>query len=71
VNDPDELANAVWRKSSRSGGSGDCVELAMLTNGGAARDSKNPDGGALVTEAEGTRALILCAKSGALRAEQQ
>jgi hypothetical protein len=30
-----------WRKSSHSGGSGECVELARA---GAVRDSKNPSG---------------------------
>lgn len=36
--------DAAWRKSSRSGQDGQCVELARLTDGVAVRDSKNPDG---------------------------
>jgi hypothetical protein len=37
--------NAVWRKSSRSGGSGgQCVELATTCGLTAVRDSKNPNG---------------------------
>lgn len=37
--------NAVWRKSSRSGGSGgQCVEVAVKCGFTAVRDSKNPDG---------------------------
>jgi hypothetical protein len=63
----DELANAVWRKAASSGGSGDCVELATLSSGGAARDSKDPDGGALVTGPEGLTGLIASAKGGRLR----
>jgi Domain of unknown function (DUF397) len=34
----------VWRKSTRSGGAGECVEVAELPTSIAVRDSKNPDG---------------------------
>lgn len=46
----DDLSNATWRKSSYSGGNGgNCVEVAVLPDSGrAVRDSKDPDGGALV-----------------------
>ncbi|MGH3909142.1 MAG: DUF397 domain-containing protein [Pseudonocardiaceae bacterium] len=41
----DDLPLAVWRKSSRSGGGGECVEVARLADGArAVRDSKNPTG---------------------------
>jgi hypothetical protein len=33
-----------WRKSSFSGTTGDCVEVALLAGGVAVRDSKNADG---------------------------
>lgn len=45
----DDLAPAVWRKSTRSNEQGACVEVADLPNGGrAVRDSKDPDGGHLM-----------------------
>ncbi|TCP49365.1 uncharacterized protein DUF397 [Tamaricihabitans halophyticus] len=43
------LRDAVWRKSSRSGARGNCVEIANLPGGVAAiRNSRNPSGPALV-----------------------
>jgi hypothetical protein len=33
-----------WRKSTRSAGNGQCVEVAMLPNSIAMRDSKDPEG---------------------------
>lgn len=43
-----DMSGAVWRKSSRSSGNGACVEIAYAGERGAARDSKNPAGPALV-----------------------
>jgi hypothetical protein len=44
-----DLSNVRWSKSSRSGAGNNCVEVADLPGGGrAVRDSKHPDGGALV-----------------------
>lgn len=44
-----ELSGAKWFKSSRSGASKDCVEIAFLDGGiVGVRDSKNPAGPALV-----------------------
>lgn len=44
-----DLSQARWRKSSRSGSTGDCVEVADNLPGiVAVRDSKDPDGPALV-----------------------
>lgn len=43
-----DYSDARWRKSSRSGNEGQCVEVADLGNSVGLRDSKNPDGPKLV-----------------------
>lgn len=44
----DDLAPALWRKSTRTNNWGACVEVAGLGLGGrAVRDSKDPSGPAL------------------------
>ncbi|WP_141580296.1 DUF397 domain-containing protein [Actinomadura sp. WMMA1423] len=49
----------VWRKSSRSGSSGgNCVELAGLAAGVAIRDSKDPNGPALLVRPSVLREAI-------------
>jgi len=43
------LNGAVWRKSRHSNPSGNCVEIAELPDGGVAiRNSRHPDGPALI-----------------------
>lgn len=42
---PVDWTRVTWTKSTRSNGSGDCVETAGLPDGSrAVRDSKDPDG---------------------------
>lgn len=36
-----DLNAAAWRKSTRSGGNGNCVEVAVLDQGVAVRDTKD------------------------------
>ncbi|WP_320065160.1 DUF397 domain-containing protein [Micromonospora sp. RTGN7] len=42
------LAAARWRKSSRSGDEGACVEMAVVPDAIAVRDSKDTAGPALI-----------------------
>ena len=49
IPEPAELAGAAWRKSRRSNGANNCVEVAFLAADRiAVRDSKNPHGPALL-----------------------
>jgi hypothetical protein len=59
------LADAVWRKSSHSNSQGNCVEFAALADGGVAmRNSRFPDGPALVYTRAEISALLAGAKGG-------
>ena len=62
-NAPDSDA-VTWRKSTRSGPNGNCVEVAHLDNAVALRDSRNPAGPALVFSPGEWRAFIDKVKSG-------
>lgn len=46
--EPTDLSTLTWRKSSRSGGKLGCVEVARAHVAVAVRDSKDPNGPALV-----------------------
>ena len=61
-----DLPGARWRKSGRSSAQGNCVELARLPGHGiAVRNSRDPDGPALVY----TRAEIAAFLGGVLDGE--
>ncbi|MBV9379330.1 MAG: DUF397 domain-containing protein [Streptosporangiaceae bacterium] len=59
------LEGAVWRKSQRSNSQGACVEMAPL---GAAtiavRNSRDPEGPALIYPADAVRALVRSLRAG-------
>lgn len=60
-----DLAGAVWRKSSYSGTSGNCVEVATNLPGIVAiRDSKDPDGPKLVVSVSEWAAFVGDIKDG-------
>jgi len=60
-----DLSNAVWRKSTRSGSSGNCVEVAdNLPGVVAVLDSKNPAGPALIFTPGDWRAFVGGARDG-------
>ncbi|WP_424188830.1 DUF397 domain-containing protein [Actinokineospora sp. G85] len=63
----DQLVGAHWRKSSRSGAIGNCVELAPLPGQVAIRDSKSPGGPALVLPADSLTAMLRAVRAGSLR----
>ena len=60
-----DLAGVTWRKSRRSNSSGNCVEMAQLADGQVAvRNSRFPEGPALVYTHAEIEALVLGAKDG-------
>ncbi|WP_141582999.1 DUF397 domain-containing protein [Actinomadura sp. WMMA1423] len=53
----------AWRKSSRSNGSGNCVEVAGLRSAVGIRDSKAPAGPVLVVRPDQWTALVEALKA--------
>jgi hypothetical protein len=60
------LPAVTWQKSQRSNPSGNCVEMAELPGGAgvAIRNSRDPDGPALIYTVEEITAFILGARDG-------
>lgn len=60
-----DLTSAIWRKSSYSSNTGNCVQVARNFPGiVAVRDSKDPDGPVLVFTADEWRAFVSGARAG-------
>ncbi|TKK83926.1 DUF397 domain-containing protein [Herbidospora galbida] len=60
-----DLNGVQWRKSLHSNSTGNCVELAELPDGGVAvRNSRFPEGPALIYTRDEIRALVLGVKDG-------
>jgi uncharacterized protein DUF397 len=61
----DRFMGAVWRKSARSGQTGNCVEVATNLPGFVpVRDTKDRDGGTLAFSSESWTAFIDGVKGG-------
>ncbi|MFD0383522.1 DUF397 domain-containing protein [Streptomyces stramineus] len=60
-----DLEDVVWRKSRHSNSQGSCVEFAKLPGGGVAvRNSRHPDGPALVYTPAEIDAMLRGIKDG-------
>jgi hypothetical protein len=59
-----DLSGASWRKSSRSGAAGHCVEVAFVGQATAVRDSKNPDSPPLIFTGDEWDAFLEGAANG-------
>ncbi|PKW14286.1 DUF397 domain-containing protein [Saccharopolyspora spinosa] len=62
----EELTRAAWRVSSRSGGQGQCVEVALTSNVVGVRDTKNRNGGTLAVAPEIWTGFVTKIKHGEL-----
>ncbi len=60
----DDLKAAAWRKSLRSIGNGECVEVAPLAGAVAVRDSVDPHGAILQYSAGSWRSFLAATKTG-------
>ncbi|MGH3321644.1 MAG: DUF397 domain-containing protein [Streptosporangiaceae bacterium] len=64
--DAPDLSRAAWRKSSRTGSQGNCVEVAGAQRVVAVRDSKDPDGPKLIVGPGAWCAFLGALKAGRL-----
>ena len=63
-----ELTGAIWRKSTRSGTQGDCVEVAdNLAGVVGVRDSKDPAGPVLTFTPDAWRTFVRVSRGRASR----
>ncbi|MEV6811066.1 DUF397 domain-containing protein [Micromonospora sp. NPDC051296] len=62
--DAPDLGDVTWRKSTRSGANGNCLEAADLQHMIAIRDSKDPGGPALIFTTGGWAAFVEGIKGG-------
>lgn len=58
------LLDACWKKSRHSNAEGNCVEVALVDGGIAMRNSRDPDGPALVYTPAEVAAFLAGAKDG-------
>jgi hypothetical protein len=58
------MGDLVWCKSSRSGTTGECVEVAITADVATVRDSKDPDGGRFAVSAGHWRSFLSQLKAG-------
>ena len=61
---PANDAELQWKKSSRSGSYGQCVEVAFAANRVFVRDSKDPDGGRLEMDVRSWAAFVNAVRAG-------
>ncbi|MFF3762499.1 DUF397 domain-containing protein [Streptomyces sp. NPDC001922] len=65
---PHTRAPHIWRKSSYSGGEGDCVEVAAAGGGVThVRDSKDREGPVLTFSGDAWRAFVAGVEAGEFR----
>jgi hypothetical protein len=59
-----DLTSVQWQKSSYSSGNGQCVEIGPVSRAIAIRDSKDPEGPALLFTTEAWNAFLTSVTTG-------